>query len=98
MAAMTYHFTLTALDENGKIIFSDNIGGELPRKYFNDFFMDVYKRAVLNGGKTILIDEYKRNYGANKETTTYSRIDWNGKRWTKEQIITKEEYDALIDG
>ena len=98
MAAMYYHFFVTALDENGKEIFNQNMGGELPRMYFDDFFKEVCERAALNGGKTILIDEFKRNNARQKETTTYSRMDWNGKKWTKEQVITKEEYDALIDG
>lgn len=98
MAAMLYQFMVTALDANGKEIFSENMGGELPRKCFDDFFNEVCERAALNGGKTILIDEFKRNNSQNKTTTTYSRMNWNGKKWTKEQIITKEEYDALIDG
>lgn len=98
MAAVYYHFFVTALDKDGKVIFNDENGGDIPLKFFGGFFLDVCKRAAVSGCKTMLTMEYKKNNSSGKETKTYRRKDFDGKSWTAEETITEKQYQALIDG
>ena len=98
MAAVYYHFFVTALDANGKVIFNDDNGGDIPLKFFSGFFMDTCKRAAVSGCKTLLTMEYKKNNSSGKETKTYRRKDFDGKSWTEETTIKENEYNALING
>lgn len=92
---VTHHFFVVAIDAGGKRLFEEQNGGELPLKMFDDWFDEIRTKAAENGATMIIVNTYKRN--RDKETTTYTKQEFNKGKWTKEKVITIEEYERYFD-